>query len=1007
MITGRSAASVPVSTLKPLLIERPKTTMRQRVNTPANERKSSNEFSISNDPDLRCIQMSEIFDRIVYDSQLYSYVTVIEAYLKIAFQATKAIFWIYCPGSNEIYSRTLDIYTSCDQFPGFAILTNNVIQLSKNSPFSRGYQSDTRICNPNDIQLLFPIKTYKNIKALLQIIRSSDSNIFSNTDIQTALFFMEQFYRYSNGIFSDSSLYQFSMTLFTSSSNSQDPCDVLQSLFSSSIAEIWHFDAIRNKIEVYDPNIKTLVPVTAVKVGIVEHAIMNNEIIYEYNIKNNPYFSSEVDGLYEGTLFIVPYVMTANEKWALAFRGGYKKYSYIDELSAKALFPFIIKAINGYIEYEDKNIPSSRLQDLYNFGITVSSVTTTKDLIVTCQNILSLLADCEKVIMYVYDPRERVMRGKITNSSEDLQEIPVEKGISGHIILTGKRISLTDVNEKTEFYDPEIDSAPGLIPHGLVGCPIVNPTGTSVLGSLILINKSNSGNFILTYEKILTAASIFIGISLTNANKIEKCVKFSNNLINFVDSIKLNKANESDLIKLLMSLQSVTKWHRITVFTHNEDTKTTTKRINIGTDPQNFYGSKFAEICILKRRSTENDFNAICEMMSKQDAKKMVRLQTTTSIKVSQLFSTEKIPEIDEDINYLLIDIPIYRKESIVGALEVLCQNDIPSQERTLAGVIALAIEKIIPFLDYDEYQENSKTNNHFIKEDEKDKTEIPQNLQLSSSQETFDLGGFDTISLVKVVFSIFSESDILKKFDIKSSDFYAFLVDLNGNSRKTYFETFEQSIETMKTANYFLKQSKIEEIDKKKEFAMYLSCLFKCLVIEPETNAQTELEISSASSYKIGLMKGLKLLMKSQVVKNIPKSDVSFILKYLSLFMINYSMSMHTREISKITEALKGGEWDPADNEEHQDMLLIHFLRAADLSTISKTHVNHSFDLVRRCVAEGLPDMKFKDARTSISYSLSSIYSVFNVLSMAVPYLHPDVSIIINDIEKLKYAKL
>lgn len=1009
MYTQRSSASVPVSNLKPLVIERPKTTLHKRLNTPLNGR-NHGEFQISTDSDLRIIQMNELFDRIVYDSQLYPFITVIEAYLKIAFSASKVYFWIYCPESSEIYSKTLNMYTSTDIFPGFAILTNNVIQISQNSPFSKGYQSDTRICNQGDIQLLFPIKTLMNFRGLIQIIRPKEANIFTNLDVQTALFFMEKLYRYSYGIFSENSIGQFSMNLFTSSSSVKDPCDILQIIFQSSTAEIWHFDAIRNKIDVYDPNIKTLVPVTVAKIGIVEYSIMNNEIINEEQPETNPNYSAEVDGLYEGNLFIVPYIITANEKWALAFRGGDKKYNYIDELSAKALFPFIIKAINGYIEYEDKNIPSSRLQDLYNFSITISSVTNVKELIVTSQNILSLLSDCEKVVIYLYDHRERIMRGKITTIHDEFQEFPVERGLSGHIIQLSKRVSLSKIDNKTEFFDPDIDCPQNIVPHGLIGCPIVSPNENITLGSIILLNRSNSGNFILTDEKILTAASIFIGIALTNANKIDKSVKFSNNLMNFVDSIKNKKAHEGDLLNLLRSVQNVTKWHRITVFTHSEETKMTRKRMNIGTDPSNYYGSRFAEMCILKRRSTENDFDSIMEMLSKQEAKKITKLQTTTSIKVSQLFSAEALPEIDDNVNYFLIDIPLYMKESIVGVLEILCQDDIASQEKTLAGVLALAIERIFPFLNYDELQKNQSEEhimNHYISDEEKDKSEIPLSLKLSSSQETFDLSSFDTINLVKVAFDIFSKSKVMEKFFIASSDLYAFLVSLNESSSKSYFHSFEQSIETLKSANYFLSRTKIDDIKPCKEFAMYMSCLFKCLATEPETNAQIELEVSSAASYKKSLIKGFKILSNSDVVKNITKNDLRIIYSYITKFVVGFSMSGHATEMSKITEFLKSGEWDPSDNDEHQDALLLHILRAADLSTVSKSHINHSLDLVRRCIVEGLPDMKIKDAKASLTYSLSSIYSVFNVLSMAVPYLHQDVSLIINDMEKLKNAKI
>ncbi len=100
-------------------------------------------------------------------------------------------------------------------------------------------------------------------------------------------------------------------------------------------------------------------------------------------------------------------------------------------------------------------------------------------------------------------------------AAEDLlgRRVPSDRGIAGHVYLTGSAYSAPDVREDSFFYS-EIDRGTRYTTESLVAIPI--RIGSEVCGVLELINRRNSREFSEQDRHLLEIFASYISVSIQN-----------------------------------------------------------------------------------------------------------------------------------------------------------------------------------------------------------------------------------------------------------------------------------------------------------------------------------------------------------------------------------------------------------------------------------------------------------------------------------------------------------
>lgn len=93
------------------------------------------------------------------------------------------------------------------------------------------------------------------------------------------------------------------------------------------------------------------------------------------------------------------------------------------------------------------------------------------------------------------------------------QTLPADQGIAGHVYLSGKAYSSTDVRSD-QFFDSSIDAETQYRTRSLVAIPI--RIGTDVCGVLELINRRNADSFTEHERNLLEIFADYISIAIQN-----------------------------------------------------------------------------------------------------------------------------------------------------------------------------------------------------------------------------------------------------------------------------------------------------------------------------------------------------------------------------------------------------------------------------------------------------------------------------------------------------------
>jgi serine phosphatase RsbU (regulator of sigma subunit)/CRP-like cAMP-binding protein len=133
------------------------------------------------------------------------------------------------------------------------------------------------------------------------------------------------------------------------------------------------------------------------------------------------------------------------------------------------------------------------------------------------------VVDGDRGTVYLLDTRRQILWSrvsKVQGGTETIRiELPIGKGIAGHVAATGGTLNIRDAYEDPRF-NPEIDQSSGFRTRSILCMPIRSRDGTT-LGVFQLLNK-RYGLFTEDDEQSLAALSVHAGIAIERAHLYER-----------------------------------------------------------------------------------------------------------------------------------------------------------------------------------------------------------------------------------------------------------------------------------------------------------------------------------------------------------------------------------------------------------------------------------------------------------------------------------------------------
>ena len=136
-----------------------------------------------------------------------------------------------------------------------------------------------------------------------------------------------------------------------------------------------------------------------------------------------------------------------------------------------------------------------------------------------CERVAQAL-DAERATLWLVDAehRELFTRVALLPAVAELRQ-PLERGLSGHVVRTGRPLRLADARDDPRF-DPSADRATGFVTRSVLCVPLLDTTDGSVLGAMQVLNRRD-GVFDGEDERYLVAlaAQVSQGLALTTLRR--------------------------------------------------------------------------------------------------------------------------------------------------------------------------------------------------------------------------------------------------------------------------------------------------------------------------------------------------------------------------------------------------------------------------------------------------------------------------------------------------------
>ncbi len=170
--------------------------------------------------------------------------------------------------------------------------------------------------------------------------------------------------------------------------------------------------------------------------------------------------------------------------------------------------------------FVSNEIKDDALLALLQVGRTIAVETNIDSLLTIIAQQIQQALNADRCTVFLLDDEHNELWSKVALGLE-MQEIrfPVNKGLAGHVALSGETINIKNAYE-SEYFNKEIDVKTGYTTKNILCMPIRN-LSHQIVGVFQVLNKFE-GDFTQKDEDLLIAIGSSAGIALENANLFEK-----------------------------------------------------------------------------------------------------------------------------------------------------------------------------------------------------------------------------------------------------------------------------------------------------------------------------------------------------------------------------------------------------------------------------------------------------------------------------------------------------
>lgn len=446
----------------------------------------------------RRIANEDLFDQLMEKALDHPLHEVFEPILKVMFRGDNCILWIDYPENQYLYSPSNKFVSNySNSLPGFVHKTQSIIQIKDPTQAPKGFAIDSRVSPVNSPLFFFPLAN----RAVVQVVRRSNSGGFNDTDMETAQLLMHKFSIYGNALFSVSMLTPIALQLFKESPATLNPLTLVQKHFDVAEAQIWRVDAVKSIYTIYNPEIGDMEMVEedpniakAILVNGIENSAEENKLTCTLEINRR-------------------------EVWVGVLSGRGEMFNSSEEAQFRSLMPFLVKFITGFGNESQQKALASKIGDLLNVFSLVACTLNVNEIQRIVNEQFPGIFDCEYVKFVVFSENENAPTSGLISQSLSLSEPLIAQNPS-----------------KLKGYNPQTDSANNQEPRDLLSSAIRTPQKT-VIGYIALYSKRGNANFDANDSQLLGYFSSFVASSLSQCQRIELMNEISESIARG-DSIK-------------------------------------------------------------------------------------------------------------------------------------------------------------------------------------------------------------------------------------------------------------------------------------------------------------------------------------------------------------------------------------------------------------------------------------------------------------------------------------
>lgn len=174
----------------------------------------------------------------------------------------------------------------------------------------------------------------------------------------------------------------------------------------------------------------------------------------------------------------------------------------------------------SYSSFISNDTKDEALFALLQIGRTIAVETNIDTLLVVIAQQIQLALGADRCTVFLLDEEHNELWSKVALNLE-IKEIrlPLDKGLAGHVALTGETVNIKNAYE-SEYFNKEIDIKTGYKTNNILCMPIRN-LAHQIVGVFQVLNKIE-GDFTQKDEDLLIAIGSSAGIALENANLFNK-----------------------------------------------------------------------------------------------------------------------------------------------------------------------------------------------------------------------------------------------------------------------------------------------------------------------------------------------------------------------------------------------------------------------------------------------------------------------------------------------------